>query len=89
MIHGNNFFDHAIKKNDLVTYKNIRKVAASQGGDYTTGYLLDSNIFKNYYKMRAIDRSQTAMYFIIEEAEETILNFSQGTVKYWEYHCMN
>ena len=28
------------------------------------------------------------MYFIIEEAEETILNFSQGAVKYWESHRM-
>ena len=28
------------------------------------------------------------MYFIIEEAEETVLNFSQGAVKYWESHRM-
>ena len=28
-----------------------------------------------------IDRSAGAMFFIIEEAKETVLDFSQGTVK--------
>ena len=83
-------------------------MAAGQGDDYTTGWLLDYNYFKNYYKMIAIDLSKqqaidadreviqqnnftgnleregntnSTMLFIIEEAKETVLAFSQGTVK--------
>ena len=40
MINGENFFDQSIKNNKL-TYENIRKIAAAQGDDDTTGYLLD------------------------------------------------
>ena len=40
---------------DLKTYDNIRKIATSQGDDYTTGNLLDYPCFKNYYKLIAID----------------------------------
>ena len=40
MIDGKNFFDQPVK-NDKVTYENSRKVATIQGGDYTTGCLLD------------------------------------------------
>ena len=32
----------------------IRKSATGQGGDYTTGCLLDYLYFKNYYKLIAI-----------------------------------
>ena len=53
MIDGKNFFDQPIKKN-LITYEKIRKIATSQGDDYTTGCLVDFNYFKNYYKMMAI-----------------------------------
>ena len=28
-----------------------------------------------------LDRANTRIYFILEEAKETILNFAQGTVK--------
>ena len=42
-------------------------------------------IQKQYNKLiftRNLDRTgQTAMFFIIKEAKETILDFSQGTVK--------
>ena len=51
MIDGKNFFD-------VITYENIRKIAAGQGDDYTTGCLLDYNYFKNYYEMIAIDLSK-------------------------------
>ena len=54
MIDGRNFFDQPIK-NDIRTYKNIRKITTGQGDDYTTGCLLDCNYFKKYYKMIAID----------------------------------
>ena len=67
-----------------------------QGGDYTTGCLLGYTYFKENYKLIAIDLSKqqeinftanldrdgnTTMFFIIEEAKETVLDFSQGTVK--------
>ena len=105
MINGENVFDQPIKKNK-VTYENIRKIATSQGDDYTTGCLLDYQYIKDYYKIIAVDLSKqqaldaepraiqqinftanidragnTRVYFILEEAKETILDFSQGTVK--------
>ena len=40
MINGEDFFDQ-LKKNNKVTYENIRKIVTSQGDDYTTGCLLD------------------------------------------------
>ena len=91
---------------DLKTYENIRKIATGQGGDYTTGCLLDYSYFKDYYKTIAVDLSKqqvldadpraiqqinftanldragnTTMFFIIEEAKETVLDFLQETVK--------
>ena len=105
MINGKNFFDQPIK-NNKVTYENIRKIAAGQGDDYTTGCLLDYSYFADTCKMFAVDLSKqqaldadpraiqqinftanldragnTRIYFILEEANETILDFSQGTVK--------
>ena len=104
MIDEKNFFDQTVKNNKM--FENIRKIATSQGDDYTTGCLLDYIYFKNYYKMIAVDLSKqqvldadpkaiqqinftanldrarnTTMFFIIEEAKETVLDFSQGTVK--------
>ena len=104
MIDGKNIFDQPIN-NDFKTYENIRKIAAGQGDDYTTGCLLDYPYFKNHYKMIAIDlskqqaldadpkaiqqinftanldRANTRFYFILEEAKETVFEFSQGTAK--------
>ena len=105
MIDGKNFFDQPIKDNK-VTYENIRKNAAGQGYDYTSGCLLDYPYLKDSYKMIAVDLSKqqaldadpganqqikftanldragnTRIYFILEEAKETKLDFSQGTVK--------
>ena len=57
MINGENFFDQPIK-NKKVTYENIRKIAAGQGDDYTTGRLLDYPYFKDSYKMIAVDLSK-------------------------------
>ena len=39
------------KKNDKLTYKNIKKAATGQGNDYTTGCLLDYTYFKNIKKL--------------------------------------
>ena len=105
MIDGKNFFNQPVKDNE-VTYENIRKIAAGQGDDYTTGCLLDYPYFKDSYKMIAgnvseqqvldadpraiqqinftanVDRAgSTRVFFILKEAKETILDFSQGTVK--------
>ena len=105
MINGEKIFDQPIK-NNKVTYENIRKIAAGQGDDYTTGCLLDHSYFADTYKMIAEDLSKqqaldadpraiqqinftanldragnTRVYFILEEAKETILDFSQGTLK--------
>ena len=57
MINGENFFDQPIK-NNKVTYENIRKIAAGQGDDYTTGCLLDYSYFADTYKMIAVDLSK-------------------------------
>ena len=57
MINGENFFDQPIK-NNKVTYENIRKIAAGQGDDYTTGCLLDYPYFKSSYKMIVADLSK-------------------------------
>ena len=46
MIDGWNFFDQPVN-NYLRTYDNVQKIAASQGGDYTTGCLLNYPYFKN------------------------------------------
>ena len=51
------FFVQPIK-NNKVTYESIRKIATSQGDDYTTGCLLDYPYFKNSYKMSAVDLSK-------------------------------
>ena len=56
MINGRNFFDQPIEK-DIKTYENVRKTTIGQGDGYTTGYLLDSNYFKEH-KMVSIDLSK-------------------------------
>ena len=45
-------------RNDKITYENIRKIATSQGDDYTTGCLLDYVYFRDYCKMIVIDLSK-------------------------------
>ena len=104
MIDERNFFDQTVKNNKIM-FEYIRKIATSQGDDYTTRCLIDYIYFKNYYKMIAADLKKqqaldadpkaiqqidftanldragnTRIYFILEEAKETVLYFSQGTV---------
>ena len=57
MINGENFFDQPVK-NNKGTYESIRKIATGQGGDCTTGCLLDYPHFKDSYKMIAVDLSK-------------------------------
>ena len=54
VIDGWSIFDQPLK-NNVITYDNTQKIATGQGDDCTTGCLLDSNCFNNYYKMIAID----------------------------------
>ena len=54
MINGEKVFDRPVK-NNKVTYENIRKIATSQGDDYTTGCLFYYPYFKDSYKMIAVD----------------------------------
>ena len=91
MIDGQNFFDQSIR-NNLITFDNIRKIG--QGDDYKTDCLLGYSYFKT--KQQALDadpkaiqqinvtenlKQQATIYFIIEEAKETVSDFSQGTVR--------
>ena len=54
MIDGRNFFDQPINS-VTKTYENIRRIAAGQGDDYTTGCLFDYTYFNEDNKMIAID----------------------------------
>ena len=49
MIDGKNVFDQPVESNK-VTYENIRKIATSQGDDYTTGCLLHFIYLKIFTK---------------------------------------
>ena len=44
MIDGKSFLDQPITSS-MITYDNMRKIATGQGGDYTTGCLLDYDYF--------------------------------------------
>ena len=57
MIDGKDFFTQPVK-NDFITYENIKKISTGQRDDYTTGFLLYYDHFKNYYKMIATDLSK-------------------------------
>ena len=39
-------------------YDEIRKIATGQGDDYTTGYLLDYQYFKDHYQLIAVHLSK-------------------------------
>ena len=53
MIDAQKVFDQPVR-NYLITYNNIPKIAKGQVDDYPTGYLLDYNYFKKYYKIDLI-----------------------------------
>ena len=57
MINGKNFFDQPVR-NDLIIHDSMQKIVTGQGDDYTTGFLLDYNYFKKFYKIIAIDLSK-------------------------------
>ena len=56
-IDGRNFYDHPI--NDTIKqYDEIRKKSTGQGGDYTTGCLLDFAYYEKNYRLIAVDLSK-------------------------------
>ena len=57
MIDGKNYSTKQTKK-DSRTYDNIRKIATSQGDDYTTRCLLNYLYFKDHYKLIVVDFRQ-------------------------------
>ena len=57
MIDWKNVFDQSVK-NDIRAYDNIWQISTGQGDDYTTGFLLDYNYFKEHYNIIAIDLSK-------------------------------
>ena len=96
MINVENFFDQPIK-NNKTTYENIRKIANGKGDysyfgntykmiavDLSKQQALDADprAIQIINFTANLDRAgNTKVYFILEEAKETILDFSQGTVK--------
>ena len=96
MVDGKNFFNQPVKTN-LRTYESIWKIAHGQGDDCMTAIYLSKqqtldvdpkatqqNNFTGNLAHKGI--ANTVMFFIIEETKETILHFSQGTVKVlWIY----
>ena len=58
MINVHTFFDQTVK-NDLRAHDSIRKITTDQGGDYTTGWLLDYPHFEKYYSANSSRFKQT------------------------------
>ena len=57
LIDGRNFYDQPI--NDQIRkYDEIRKVTTDKRYDFSTGFLLDYNYFKNHYQLIAVDLSK-------------------------------
>ena len=55
-----NFFDQTVK-NDVNKYQNVRKIDSVQGGDYTTGCLLNNPYFKENYNL--IPRNLSKLFY--------------------------
>ena len=95
MINGENFFDQPIK-NNKVTYDNWLSTGCLLDYPYFANtYKMiavdssrqqaldaDPRAIQQINFTANLDRAgNTRVYFILEEAKETILDFSQGTVK--------
>ena len=57
IIIGKNFYYQAIDF-DIKRYEKTKKSKTGQGGDYTTGCLLDYDYIKNHYRLIATDLSR-------------------------------
>ena len=56
-IDGRNFYDQPIN-DSIKQYDEVRKILIGQGGDYTTGCLLDFTYFIKKYRLIAVDLSK-------------------------------
>ena len=54
---GKNVYDQEIDSG-IKRFKEIRKLTAGQGEDYTTGWLLDYDYIKSHYRLKAVDLSR-------------------------------
>ena len=54
LINGRNIYDQPIH-DQIKKYDKLRKIATRKGDDYTTGFLLDYQYFKNHYQLIAVD----------------------------------
>ena len=54
LIDGRNFYDQPIN-DQIKKYDEIRKIATGKGDDYTTGYLLDYQYFRDHYQLIVVD----------------------------------
>ena len=98
MIDGQEFFDQAAET-DRRTYYNIRKTSSDQKDDCVSSCLFDYPYFKDqmdlriqqelnadpekYSKLKQERDENTRMFFIIEEAKKTTLDFLLETAKVW------
>ena len=57
LIDGRNFYDQPIDS-QVKKYDEVRKIATEKCDDYTTGYLLDYQYFKDNYQLIAVDLSK-------------------------------
>ena len=57
LIDDRNFYDQPTN-NLIKQYNKIRKTAAGQGDDYTTGCLLDYQYFRYHHQLNAVDFSK-------------------------------
>ena len=57
LIDGRNFYGQPIN-NQIKKYDEIRKIATRKRDNYTTGYLLDYQYFKDHYQFIAVDLSK-------------------------------
>ena len=87
IIDGKNCFDQQIK-NNLITDQNIRKIATVQGEDYATVCLLGYGYLKNYYRMIAIDLSNTQEVDSDPKAIQQI-NFTANLDRYGIIKCFS
>ena len=66
LIDGRNFYDQPIN-GQIKKYDEIRKIATGKGDDYTTGYLLCYQYFKDHYQLTPVDLSKQKNYMLIQE----------------------
>ena len=57
LIDGRNFYNQPVS-DQIKKYDEIRKIVTGQGDDYTTGYLLDYQYFKDHYQLIVVDLSK-------------------------------